>query len=166
LDVSHNTSNMNLNIKCEKFDSMTSCTSSAYLGQNFGEVNPSFTMKKGQVGSVLKKKNTLDELPQTVNVKDFLKSRSMFGTNHGQIVSKTPFDEGQLETVRSEVLEKAEFVESRQEGNFFKCYDITDFNSASYVTSLVTSENTNAKDVSSDNTWENINFERKEEAVV
>lgn len=123
-------------------------------------------MKKGGNGSVLKKKNTLDELPKTVNVKDFLKSRSMFGTNHGQIVSKMPFGEGELEVVRSEVLDKADFVESRQEGDFFKCYDITDFNSASYVTSLVTSENTNAKDVSSGNTWEKINFERKEEAIV
>jgi hypothetical protein len=91
----------------------------------------------------------------------------MFGTNHGQVVSKTPFGDSGVEVGRSEVMDQGRVAQSREghEGSFFKCYDITDFNSASYVTSLVNSDRSNAKDVGEDNTWDKITFERKEEAV-
>jgi hypothetical protein len=87
----------------------------------------------------------------------------MFGTNFGGVVSKTVF--GDCEIGGGQVMDQGRLVWGGQEGSFFKCYDITDFNSASYVTSLVTSDNGGGKDVSEDNTWDKITFERKEEAI-
>ena len=116
---------------------------------------------------------------QTVNIKDFLKSQQRFGTNHGQVVSKTPFEQNQIQMSESGVIEKTDLAKSefedsrprvigcREEGNFFKCYDIADFNSASYVTSMMVSSNSNTnKDISSPRSWDKVSFEKGKEPIL